>query len=371
MADHPSALRDWLATETLDARDVAWACDQGLAPLIFYRLRESDMLRCLPADVVTALHASYYATAAQHTLMSAALHALLAELGLHGVQPIVLKGMALSSTLYPTPATRPTSDLDLLIERSQMTVVKQALLRLGYRDHLGLAPEDHLAFTNHLRMQRCYAGKQAVSVEAHWELVHNPGYVQYLAADQFRARAQLAVLDGGPARVLEPADQLLHACAHLLLHHSQNPRLVWLLDLRLIVERYGTIWDWVELVRRASTLHVAAALCYWLAQAEGWFGAFLPESARQALAAVVQPAEGEARYIAAAQAGNLRVWAFYRQLVGGLADWRQRLAHIRETLFPPWAYMQNRYGARSRWAAPLYYGWRLVRAGRVAFRRVG
>jgi hypothetical protein len=370
MVDRPSALGDWLAIESLNAKDIAWLCDQGLAPLTFYRVRESGMLGDLATDAATALRTSYYSAAAQHALLSAALHALLAELSLYNIQPIVLKGMALSSTLYPTPAARPVSDLDLLIERSQVADVQQALLRLGYQDSLGLKPESHVAYSNHLRMQQGYAGRQTVNVEAHWQLVHNPGYVQYLDVDLFRRRAQLTILDGCPALVLEPADQLLHACAHLLLHHSQNPRLLWLLDLRLLVERYGTTWDWAEIVHRAAMLHVAAALRYWLMQAEGWFGAFLPASARQALA-TAPLAEGEARYIAAAQSGDLRVWASYRQLVGELTGRRQRLAHVRETLFPPWAYMQHRYGAGSFWLAPLYYGWRLVRAGLVAFRRVG
>ena len=128
-----------------------------------------------------------------------------------------------------------------------------------------------------------------------------------------------------------------------------------MLDLRLLVERYGPTWDWVALVHRARAMHLAAALCYWLARAESWFGVFLPEPAQQALA-TAQPAEDEARYLTAAQAGDLRNWASHWQRVSGTAGLRQQLAYVRETFFPPWAYMHHRYGARSRWLAPLYYG---------------
>ncbi len=117
-------------------------------------------------------------------------------------------------------------------------------------------------------------------------------------------------------------------------------------------------------------MHLAAALHFWLVQAEFWFGAFLPEPAQRALAAI-QPAGDEARYLAAAQAGDLRVWASYWQRTSGVAVWRQQLAYVRETFFPPWAYMQHRSGARSRWLAPLYYGWRFVRVGLMAFQRSG
>ena len=224
VAARPRALVDWLAAHTLDASLVAWLSAQGLAPLVFYRLRETGLLARLPADVAGSLRANYYATAAYHALLSAALRDLLAELSQAGIRPIVLKGMALSSTLYQTPAARPTSDLDLLIERTQVPAAKQALLKLGYQDTLGLEPEGHLAFLNHLHVQRNYAGGQTVAVEAHWHLVHDPGYVRHIDTDVLRARAQPADLNDCSALVLDPADQLLHACAHLLLHHSQNPR---------------------------------------------------------------------------------------------------------------------------------------------------
>jgi len=367
-AGDAARLASWVDGEP-EASWAAWLADQGLAPLTFYRLRAAGLVGH-PTHVTDALRASYYTATAYHTLLSATLRELLAELRPLGIQPIVLKGMALSSTLYPTPATRPTSDLDLLIERSQVAAVKQVLLDQGYFDPLELGSDEHLAYPNHLYVQRNLEGGQVVSVEAHWQLIHDPGYVRHMDADEVRARAQVADLDGCAALVLEPADQLLHACAHLLLHHGQHPRLIWLLDLRMLVLRYGQGWDWAALVDCARAMHLAAALRYWLEQAEGWFGPFLWEDARQVLAAV-RPAEDEARYIAAAQAGDQQVWESYRQRMRGAAGWRGRLAFLSDAFFPPWSYMQQRYGARSRWLAPLYYGWRFIRAGLVAFRRSG
>ena len=370
IAAEPDALRAWLAVHQLDADAIAWLRHQGLDPWVFDQLRRGGLLALLPTDVAGSFRVDYYATAAYHTLLSAALRELLVELSPTGIHPIVLKGMALSSTLYLTPAARPTSDLDLLIEQAQVPVARQALLKLGYQDVFGLEPEDHVAFSNHLHVQRESAGGLTVAIEAHWHLVHDPGYVRHMDADLLRARAQPADLSGCSTLVLDPTDQLLHACAHLLLHHNQHPRLIWLLDMRLLVERYGPIWDWAALLARAHAMHLAAALYYWLGQAELWFGAFLPASVRQSLAAA-QPAEDEARYLAAAQTGDLRVWENYWQRASGTLGLRQKLAYVRETFFPPWAYMQHRYGARSRWLAPFYYGWRFIRAGLVAFRQSG
>lgn len=366
--DGPHELHGWLTANRLDAALVAWLVAQGVAPLAFHRLREAALLAQCAPDAAAVLRKEYYASAAHHALLSAALRDLLAELEPLGIRPVVLKGMALSSTLYPAPATRPVSDLDLLFERSQIPAVQQVLLRQGYQDVLSLGINDHLAYPSHLNVQRDLGNGQAVMIEAHWELVHDPGYLRYVNAREWLSRARLAALGESSAWVLEPADQLLYACAHLLLHHNQNPQLIWLFDLRLLVQRYGAAWDWAGLVERAAALHLAAALRYWLAQAESGFGAFLPEQARQALAPV-SPADDEARYLAAAQAGDLPIWANFWQRLRGAVGWRARLRYVREIFFPPWAYIQYRYAARSRWLAPAYYGWRFIRAGLVAFRR--
>ena len=101
-------LREWLATHGLAAGAAAWLCAEGLGPYAFQRLREAGMLDRLPPDAqaVAMLRAAYYASAIGHMLLAAELEALLAALRPLGVEPIVLKGMALGTTLYP--AARPT-----------------------------------------------------------------------------------------------------------------------------------------------------------------------------------------------------------------------------------------------------------------------
>jgi hypothetical protein len=94
-------------------------------------------------------------------------------------------------------------------------------------------------------------------VEAHWELVHDPGYARRLEVRGFMARATRINSRDGSAPALDPADQLIYACAHLLLHHLQDWSLLWLLDLRLLVTRRGAGWDWSELVDRAERYKLA------------------------------------------------------------------------------------------------------------------
>jgi hypothetical protein len=366
MAKDAAHLSDWVRSQP-DALWGTWLEAQGLAPLTLYVLRTVGLAEAAKT-ISDALRRSYYTATANHALLSETLRELTADLRPLAIQPIVLKGMALCSTLYPVPATRPCSDLDLLVGRSQITAVEKALMRQGFHDAVGLGTDERLAYTSHLMLQRSLGDGQALNVEVHWHLLNDPGYVGNVDIDEMRARAQSAELDGSLALVLEPVDQMLHACAHLLLHHAQRPRLIWLLDLRMLVLRYSQSWNWTDVVSRAQGMHLAAALRYWLMQAEYWFGVFLPENARAALDRA-RPAADEARYIAAAQSGDEKLWKHYWRRMTGAAGLCPKLTYLREILFPPWAFMQRRYGAGSRWLAPLYYGWRLIRAGLTAFQR--
>lgn len=368
VAAGPDALASCLAAAPLGAEEAGWLQWQRLAPYAFYRLREMELLSRLPEGAQTALRSAYYGAATHYTLLSAELEALLSEFRQRGIEPVVLKGMAVCSSAYPSPGTRPTSDLDVLIERSQVKAIRPLLIARGYRDK-GLDQGQYVAFTHHLHMWRESGGHHLV-VEVHWELVHDPGYARRLDARGFMARAARLDSRDGSALALDPADQLIHACAHLLLHHAQEWSLLWLLDLRLLVARRGTGWDWGELVSRAERYKLAGTLRYWLELAKAWYGPFLPPQAVQALAAARTFPE-ERWYVATARAGSARQWTFVWRRAWDAPNLSQTLTFIRETLLPPWAYMQYRYGAGSRWLAPLYYGWRFVRAGLAAFRRVG
>jgi hypothetical protein len=166
---------------------------------------------------------------------------------------------------------------------------------------------------------------------------------------------------------LDPIDHLLYACGHLLVHHAYAWIAIWLLDLRLIVERFGATWDWSEVITRAQNLKLCGALAYWLEVAEAWCGPFLAPQIRDCLAGIA-PDREEVWYLKAAQGNSLRVWQVFQQRGHGRT--KQEKARLYwQILFPPWTYMQYRYQARVRWLAPAYYGWRLLRAAAVSLRR--
>ncbi len=81
---------------------------------------------------VAAFRNDYIVSSLQAERRALVLAEALDALGNAGIPVILLKGIAYAGTIYPDPAERPMSDIDLLVRSSDMSTAEQALARLGY-----------------------------------------------------------------------------------------------------------------------------------------------------------------------------------------------------------------------------------------------
>jgi hypothetical protein len=365
--DTPSTLCHWIEHHSLSEERARWLIDHGLGPYAFFCLRRAKCLNQLPPEAQTLLSGAHYLSAAQRVLFSTELHGLLTDLREINIEPIVLKGAAFGLTLYPTPETRPISDVDLLIAPDQLTPVQSISLRRGYRD-LGLPSGEQAESESVLKVWREYPDHQKIMLEIHWRLFHELNAYREIGIEDFRSRAVQVTHNAQVFWVLNSVDQLVHACAHLSLHHAQSWNLLWLLDLRLLVQRYGATWNWREIAERAASLELSGSVRFWLKIAQNWFGKFVPAQAWTELNRC-PVSKLETHYLELAQAQATPIWRSALRPMQGLHSVTAKVVYVWRLLFPPWTYMQFRYHATSRLLAPVYYGWRLLRAMVVAFRK--
>jgi hypothetical protein len=369
MSPERELLKAWLADNSFDEARLEWIVAHGLAPYVAYQLQRHDLLDIMPIAAQSTLLTTYYSSAAYNTLLLSEFKELLADFQTLEVDPIVLKGIALGITLYPSLSVRPANDLDLFIRPEQLNKVKRIFEARQYHDN-GLPTERRPEYNCEMNSWREYPGGQKVMVEAHWHLFHEPGYLA-LNLNAFYERAYKTQYDGVTLYMLDPIDNIIYLCGHLLLHHNQTWRLIWLLDLHLLVDLYGGSWDWQDVIRRAADYQLAGALRYWLTMTEEWLGSCLSEQAASALANVM-PSRLEAPYIHAIRAvGSPGVsnWQDWWMRLRALSNGPQRLMYLRDSFFPSWNYMQYRYKTKSRVLAPIYYGARAISAVLVAFKR--
>jgi hypothetical protein len=312
------------------ALDAETATAERVAPLLYFGSR---------GTASPALRKAYYESGARNLLLLDALDELTAAFASRGVRPVLLKGADFATSLYPSAALRPMSDLDLWVAPDEVARAESALASLGYRPG---APEMTPGLARAIRHARLYVSgaRDDVAIDLHWSLVGHDTDRRAPNLDWFRGRCVASRLDATAS--------LLYLAAHMKLqHYDECPPLIWLSDFYLLSQRSEV--DWPALFDAARSFRWEAALAATAAEVEARLGVELPS-----------PLSAYARTVSMAvpdhKGGPERAWNELATL-----SFRGRAALVRAYLFPSPAYVRFRYRPRPEWAWPLCYPLRWAR----------
>jgi hypothetical protein len=337
--DLPSAFR-------LDSG--AW---KRLSPLLLVALRES----AIEADAAlrTVLRTAYLREELRSRAYREIAGVVLGALRDAGLRFLVLKGAALSETVYGSPVLRHAHDVDVLVASADAGVAAAIMGRAGLaagrplRDEQGRLFQHHsgLPFLLHQRLHR----------------------LSYYRADfdALWGRAAAARVADVEVRVPDDADQLLHVLGHASSSASRDT-LQWVTDAWMLLHAAGGV-DWAEFPARVRESRLELPVYTLLRYLGRELAAPVPGAALDALGDLAARARGGRRDVALLGVRQKPVDA---ASPGPAArDWHTRLTLLRWRTLPSPEYMRWRYGS-SRWAAalPILY---LARIVDYAGRRLG
>ena len=189
----------------------------------------------------------------------------------------VLKGPLLQEQLYGDRALRAYSDIDLVVTRDTFRAARKVLQGLGWRS---VTP----AWARPIHFHEVFRHPGiATPVELHRALV-DPANLYRLPGDDLVRRSVPVSTPAGPLPSLQAADLLVYLCLHVakhgflnevalaegrdaswFLHPSPGNRLVWLLDVALLLETgisatATDLRDWNVEAPVACTLTLVAKL---------------------------------------------------------------------------------------------------------------
>lgn len=367
---HPASRRaslDWRGYPASGWEDLARRAEsEGVAPLLHWRFEAEGWPGEAPEAFRSRLGRAYYASAAQNALLFAELQRVCEALARRQIPTLLLKGSALATCLYPDPALRPMTDLDVLAPRGWLEPALQALHEQGYTEigsEITPGINKWLSYNVELRSARSNA-----VVELHWALVAGDFDWRTAPLDWFWGQTcslgELAALGGSQApggllaqaRGLSPTAHLLYLAAHLFLRHPANQhRLIWFYDLDLLARRWGGWIDWELLALKAAELGWAPALSMALNGAQQRFDTPLPEGWLEGLAKLATP-DQDTRTRRMGRQASTRSLSTWREV--SALPWRQRALVLLSLAFPRPAYLRWRYRPRPGWLWPLYYPYR-------------
>jgi len=234
---------------------------------LYARLHQEVIWETLPAAVQHGLRYGHVQHAFRNTLFRKELLRVLDGLAAAGIEPVLLKGAALSLTVCPDPGERPSADIDLLLAPAELDRAASVMRDLGFVLDERRQPETfYRNFHFHLIFHQ--PERTWCRFELHWAL-SLPIMDTDLDARALEQRARRVNLDGRPTRLPAPQDLLLHLCQHTAL--SAFSILAQLHDVHAVATYSGWALDPDSFWRQArhDRLATIAAACLELA---GWFG---------------------------------------------------------------------------------------------------
>jgi len=224
VSGRPEAAQLWADVEKL-------AVDQRLAPFIYKRLSEANLLDLLPPAAGNRLKTEYAATGYRNLLLAQELFLIKKIYRRRKIDFILVKGLALAERFYRDLAARPARDLDILVKPDDFIKGQEALLELGYtmvesklRQYY---PTDLIGQVPFARSD----AKLPLWVEIHQSIVDPPFFDP---APFWLRRNHLKLLDDD-IPVLGREENIVLLCLHHAVNHWCG-RLLTALDIALVLD---------------------------------------------------------------------------------------------------------------------------------------
>ncbi|MDX9993535.1 MAG: nucleotidyltransferase family protein [Anaerolineales bacterium] len=334
---------------------IGLALQEGLAPLLYWRLSKSGYFSSLPVPIRDTLRAAYAATWAQNQNILRELAKISGAFERAGIPLVVLKGACFLLTLYEDIGLRPMGDLDLLVPAARFDLALQTAQALGYQDQIPEPAPGLRAMLNH---EVCLQKPGLTfALEIHHSLVADKTYSYAVPVDWFWTQSEPLSAPAPGARfgallMLSPEAQLLYAASHAMLQHGgQRSPLRWFYDIDRLVRYYQPRLDWNLVLAQAVRFEWGSALAAALDQAVDYFDTPIPDPVRRALSALSDRHQDLVSQKQTQPATHtLLEYQTFKTM-----NREARFRFVLALAFPAPVYMRWRYRFQSVWLLPWYY----------------
>ena len=191
---------------------------------------------------------------------------------------IVLKGPALSRTIYPSIGLRPYADLDLTVREQDEDAAIAVLLRDGFHEMIDPFERERRPHRSHDGHEghfhrRFESADGSVLVELHLDPLQL-GLKPTCEAERWERAQPLPGVPG--ALMLGPEDQVVQLSVHA--HKHGFERMIWLKDLDLLLRQLAHTLDWGLVREVARREGVCGSVWYALWLTRELLGTPLPTS---------------------------------------------------------------------------------------------
>ena len=253
-----------------------------LLGVIRSRLDREHRLESVPSQVRAHLDGAWNVAAYRRQMVLREMHAVARVLEPLGAPIILLKGAAYIAQGLRCAEGRLPEDLDLMVPRDRLDKAEHALVEAGWAFEKTDPYDQHYyrAWSHELPPMR-FAG-HAIELDVHHTILPPTGRVRPDARALVESSVPVA---GSSFRVLSPADQTLHACAHLFQDSDCSGRLRDLVDIDALLREHAVSPGfWTSFAARARLHRLQRCVWYATRYCSAWLETPIPDEVAGELA---------------------------------------------------------------------------------------
>ena len=323
-----------------------------IIPYLYWKIGHLPIEFRPPESVVSQMREGFLASQARYLAMERQISEILDAFNSEKISALVVKGPALALTLYPTPAARPYSDIDLLVRPEQYVKAREVLNRIGYRCRYERF-ENFKEFFNSEPFSHGTDPTKPYEVDLHWDIFQYHGLKRGNGSEIFFDRKITVETPKLTFHTLSTVDALLQAAFHLILHHPEGMRLIWISDIALLCQKLVDRKDWEDLRNRTSEFKLGLAMEKALKLAQFFYGIRLPEGYDDFthLSKPDKAEKVEIEYVTNNHATDIRLSGYLETL----RESPNKIRYLMKFLFPPPDYIRATHPPPRNWLLPFSY----------------
>ena len=222
----------------------------GVLPLVHKSLKS---VSTISESVKAEFKNINFSISRRNMLMSAELIKIIELFNANSIRSIAIKGPVLSQIIHNDITQRQFTDLDILIDVSQIYEAVKLLVDIGYEPEYSI---EYLKNKTLLNVGKDFPATNTandVLIEFHWRLFLDR-YIKKSNIDLFSDKNHRCIINNVSVETLELNAQLLY----LLLHGSKHywERLKWIVDIDRLVRIYTDQIDWKRLITTAQEMEI-------------------------------------------------------------------------------------------------------------------
>lgn len=249
----------------------------GLFPLVYNTLKSLDD-RLVPEYVLKTLQQNCIKNALKVFGMTDEIVRITKNMVEYGIQPLVLKGSALSVKINEDIALRPSNDIDILVDPHEFAKAEKILEQIGYKryspDFL-LTPRQQKAYFKRHHHFEYFNIDRTIHVDLHWR-------IRSFEVKSFPTTSNLATQKINMTGCLVPVMADEYWLMFLMVHGYKHmwSRLRWLYDIKEFIKMNI---DWDKVIVQADISELRPIMHQTLILVNEFFDVPIPDRLKAAI----------------------------------------------------------------------------------------